>query len=81
MAEQSGAVLAEAIGLETRDDKAIVRVRITNPYTNFVEMEFAVERVEDTNKLLESVRLQLYEFAEALRNAVGDKYSLQITKQ
>ena len=27
MAEQSGAVLAEAIGLETRDGKAIVRVR------------------------------------------------------
>jgi hypothetical protein len=78
MAEQSGAALVEAIKVETKDGKAIVRVRVTHPYTDFVEMEFAVESIEDPQKLLESARLQLYKFAEALRNAVGDKDSLRM---
>ena len=46
MAEQSGGVSAEAISVDTKDGQAIVRVRVTNPYTNF-EMEFAVESVAD----------------------------------
>ena len=78
MAEQSGGVSAEAISVDTKDGQAIVRVRVTNPYTNF-EMEFAVESVaDDPNKRLESARLQLRQFAGVLRSAVADKDSLRM---
>ena len=77
MAEQSGGVSAEAISVDTKDGQAIVRVRVTNPYTNF-EMEFAVESVADSNKRLESARLQLRQFAGVLRSAVADKDSLRM---
>ena len=77
MAEQSGGVSAEAISVDTKDGQAIVRVRVTNPYTNF-EMEFAVESVADPNKRLESARLQLRQFAGVLRSAVADKDLLRM---